>query len=333
MALSQRRPRRLVRAASIVFVAGLVGCTPVANTSQQQDDDSILREMVANDRQQIEELQQRVARLNDRLAEMEHNGAAAGEKGVAALEARVTKLETQLASAQPTASAAVPGGTGSAPPAEAAPPGAAIPPAEVASTGMAATSPAVGTAAPAGATGGTETASAVPPAPVSPPPMPGPAPKPAASTPPAPAVPPAPSWRTMLDQELTASHSDAGAKLYQAGLADLKAGQYAQGVAKMQDLQRKYPKSDLSEPAEFFAGNGLYEQGKYDQAILQFNDLSMRFPNGRFATASLLREADAFVKINDPIDARLTLQKLITEHPDAPEAPMAKSMMETLANG
>jgi len=101
----------------------------------------------------------------------------------------------------------------------------------------------------------------------------------------------------------------------------------------MQDLQRKYPKSELSEPAEFFAGNGLFELRKYDQAILQFNDLTMRFPNGRYATASLLREADAFVKINDPIDARLTLQKLITEHPDAPEAPMAKSMMETLANG
>lgn len=137
----------------------------------------------------------------------------------------------------------------------------------------------------------------------------------------------------MLDQELAASHNDAGSKVYRAGLLDLKAGKYAQGVGILQDLQRKYPKSSLSEPAEFFAGNGLFEMGKYDQAILQFNDLTMRFPNGNYATASLLREAQAFVKINDPIDARLTLQKLITEHPDAPEAPMAKSMMDTLANG
>jgi TolA-binding protein len=116
-------------------------------------------------------------------------------------------------------------------------------------------------------------------------------------------------------------------------LTDLKAGKYSQGVARMQDLQRKYPKSELSEPAEFFSGNGLFELGKYDQAILQFNDLTMRFPNGHFATPALLREAQAFVKINDPIDARLTLQKLLTEHPDAPEAPMAKSMMNTLASG
>ncbi len=309
MTLSAGGARQLVWAASLIIVAGLIGCAPAADTGQAQDGDSILREMVANDRQQIEALQQRVARLDDRIAEMEHNGAAASEKGIDALEARVSKLETQVAAARPpTTAAPTPAVTGeaSAPPAGAAMPG-----------------------APAGETGGPETASAGPlPAPV----MPAPA-KPAAAAPPAPAVASPPSWRTLLDQELAAAHSDEGAKLYRAGLSDLKTGRYAHGVGKMQDLQRKYPKSELSEPAEFFAGNGLFELGKYDQAILQFNDLTMRFPNGRYATASLLREADAFVKINDPIDARLTLQKLITEHPDAPEAPMAKSMMETLANG
>jgi TolA-binding protein len=100
----------------------------------------------------------------------------------------------------------------------------------------------------------------------------------------------------------------------------------------LQTLQRRYPKSDLSEPAEFFAANALYEMGKYDQAILQFNDQTMRFPKGRFASAALLREAQAFMKINDRIDARLTLQKLLNDLPDSPEAPMAKSMMQTLAS-
>jgi tol-pal system protein YbgF len=112
----------------------------------------------------------------------------------------------------------------------------------------------------------------------------------------------------------------------------MKAGRYAQAVAKFQDLQRRYPKSELSEAAEYFSANGLYESGKYDQSILQFNDLTMRFPRGRFATAALLREAQAFIKINDRIDARLTLQKLLNDHPEAPEAPSAKSMMQTLTS-
>jgi tol-pal system protein YbgF len=136
----------------------------------------------------------------------------------------------------------------------------------------------------------------------------------------------------MLDQELAASHDESGGKLYHAGLVQLKANNYSLALAQFETLQRRYPKSSLSEPAEFFAGNALYEMGKYDQAILQFNDQTMRFPKGRTASAALLREAQAFMKINDRIDARLTLQKLLTDLPDSPEAPMAKSMMQTLAS-
>jgi TolA-binding protein len=304
MERSSRRLRAITWFMGLALVAGIAGCAPASN-QDQQGSDSLLREMVANDRQQIEELQQRVSRLDDRIAEMEHNGVGSSEKDLDSLEARVSKLETQ---ASPTPPPGAPG----APPGMVAPvPGAAPSPGAADSD--------------TGDTDDSETASAATPAPAVPPPAaPAPAEGPAAT---------APSWRSMLDQELNTSHDDDGAKIYRSGLIDLKAGKYAQGVGKLQDLQRKYPKSGLSEPAEFFAGNGLFELGKYDQAILQFNDLTMRFPTGHYATASLLREAQAFVKINDPIDARLTLQKLITEHPDAPEAPMAKSMMETLANG
>jgi len=324
VALAAHGLRWLAWTVGFIILAGLVGCSPVADRDQSQSSDSILREMVANDRQQIESLQQRVARLDDRITEMEHNGVASAGKSLTALEARVSKLESQAVPPQPNGpSAPVPGAaTGTAP-------GTAAP------GGIPGTPPPPAAGAADDGSSGEETASAAPPAPV-PPPTVAPAPKPATARPPAAAPVPAtaaPSWRELLDQELAASHSDAGAKLYRAGLTDLKAGKYSQGVARMQDLQRKYPKSELSEPAEFFSGNGLFELGKYDQAILQFNDLTMRFPNGHFATPALLREAQAFVKINDPIDARLTLQKLLTEHPDAPEAPMAKSMMNTLASG
>ena len=59
----------------------------------------------------------------------------------------------------------------------------------------------------------------------------------------------------------------------------------------------------------------------------------MRYPRGRFASASLLSEAQAFMKLNDRIDARLTLQKLLTDHPDGAEAAVARTMMKSLANG
>lgn len=170
-------------------------------------------------------------------------------------------------------------------------------------------------------------------------PPPPPPPNMGSSTEPPPPPPPplgsgssaaAPHWQSDLDKDLNASVSGPGAKLYHEGLAALKDLHYQAAVVKFEQLQKKYPKSPLAEPAEYFSANALYELGKYDQAILQFNDLVMRYPKGRFASAALLHEAEAFVKLNDKIDARLTLQKLIADHSDTSEASAANAMMKDL---
>jgi len=152
--------------------------------------------------------------------------------------------------------------------------------------------------------------------------------------PPPPATPAEtpPTWPNELDQEINdaSTSSEPGIKIYREGLDAMKAGKYPLAVTKFTKLQHAYPKSPLSEPAEYFAANALFETGGYDQAILQFNDLVMRFPKGKYASAALLREAQAFVKLNDRIDARLTLQKLVTDHAGTPEATAANTMMKDL---
>ena len=144
----------------------------------------------------------------------------------------------------------------------------------------------------------------------------------------------APTWPAELDQEIAdaANSNDPGIKVYREGLDAMKAAKYPLAVSKFTKLQHAYPKSPLSEPAEYFAANALFETGGYDQAILQFNDLVMRFPKGKYASAALLREAQAFVKLNDRIDARLTLQKLVTDHAGTPQADAANTMMKDLAS-
>ena len=163
---------------------------------------------------------------------------------------------------------------------------------------------------------------------------------PSAEAPPGGPAPPAapaeiaPTWPSELDQEIAdaATSSEPGVKIYREGLDAMKAAKYPLAVARFTKLQHAYPKSALSEPAEYFAANALFETGGYDQSILQFNDLVMRFPKGKYAGAALLREAQAFVKLNDRIDARLTLQKLVADHAGTPEAEAANTMMKDLAS-
>jgi len=159
---------------------------------------------------------------------------------------------------------------------------------------------------------------------------------PSAPGPAAPAMPTEtpPTWPSELDQELAdaAKSSEPGIKIYRQGLEAMKARKFPLAVTYFTKLQHSYPKSALSEPAEYFAANALYETGEFDKAILQFNDLVMRFPKGKYASAALLREAQAFLKLNDRIDARLTLQKLVADHGGTPEATAANTMMKDLAS-
>jgi len=112
----------------------------------------------------------------------------------------------------------------------------------------------------------------------------------------------------------------------------MKAGNYSSAIVDFSKVQHSYAKSPLSEPAQYFTGNAFYESGKYEQAILQFNDMTMRFPNSPFTCQSLLREGQAFVRLNDRIDARLTLQKLAGNGSCTNESVAANNMLKSLAD-
>jgi len=156
---------------------------------------------------------------------------------------------------------------------------------------------------------------------------------------PAESVPAVAGWQSVLEQELANANNstEPGSRVYRDGLIDMKAGRYPNAVAKFQAFERAHPKSPLAEPAEYFSANALFEMGardssNYNQSILQFNDLAMRYPRGRFAANAQLREAQAFLRTNDSLDARLTLQKLVRDHPGTPEAAAADAMMKSMAS-
>ncbi len=283
------RIRSLILGATLMAGLGaLSGCAPSSNDLQQLNQNQfVLRGMIASDRQQIDALQQQVRSLQGEIAQIQHTGAGVGASGgqIAALNKRIAKLESEVGALQ----AAMP----------------TIPPAP-------GTTPGTTTGA---ATTGATTAGVAPP------------------TPSAAPSELQPTWPSELEQELAAAKDQrgAGVALFRAGLTDMKSGRYPAAVLKFAQFQRKYPKSPLSEPAEYFAANALYEEGKFDRSILQFNDLVMRFPSGKYASQSLLREAQAFMKLNDKIDARLTLQKLLSDHPGTPQATAANTLMKQLA--
>lgn len=293
-----------MRFSSIIIRTGLIlalglfsACSDESsNINQLNQNEFALRGMIASDRQQIDALRADLRRTQDDLAEMKHgSGESAGAAAPADVNDRIAKLESEVNAMQ---------------------------------AAMPAPAPVPGTEAPGTPPGpGASTISPPPPgAPAETPPAPGGAS--AAST------EPTPTWPQELDQELTNSQNskEPGAKIYRKGLEAMKAGNYPTAIIEFAKVQHNYPKSPLSEPAQYFTANAFYESTKYEQAILQFNDLTMRFPNSKFLCESLLREGQSFVKLQDRIDARLTLQKLASNTTCSAQASDANNMLKDLGS-
>ncbi len=282
---------RLAIGVLAVCALALTGCSTDSDIQQLNQNQFTLRGMIANDRQEIDSLEQQVRALKDQVTEMSHNGGGGG-----ASNEQLASVNDRLNKLEAQVSGL--------------------------QAGMSA-APAVG------AMPGTPGAPGVPGAPViaSVPGSPS-----TVAPPPAPPAEVQPTWPQELDEEIAAAQDskEQGAKSYRAGLDAMKAGKYPVAIARFTELSHHYPKSPLVTPAEYFTANALYESGKYDQSILQFNDVVMRDPKGKYASQALLREAQAFMKLNDKIDARLTLQKLLADHGDSPEATAANGMMKTL---
>jgi TolA-binding protein len=145
---------------------------------------------------------------------------------------------------------------------------------------------------------------------------------------------PAPTWPQDLDKQIAAAQTsnDPGIKVYRKGLDAMKTGNYPAAIIQFAKVQHSFAKSPLSEPAQYFTANAFYENGKYEQAVLQFNDLTMRFPNSTYLCESLLREGQSFVRLNDRIDARLTLQKLAGNSNCSTESVAANNMLKDLGS-
>jgi TolA-binding protein len=292
-----------VRAGMIVAAVGLfAGCGDQSNNvNQLNQNEFALRGMIASDRQQIDALQAELRRTQDEVAEMKHSGASSsGAAAPADVSDRLAKLESEVNALQVALPGTPPPGAIGAetPP----PPGAATssispPP----SSSIAGLPPAPSAAAPNAANAGAE---------------------------------PSPTWPQDLDKETAAAQNskEPGAKIYRKGLDAMKAGNYPTAIVEFAKVQHSYPKSPLSEPAQYFTANAFYENGKYEQAILQFNDLTMRFPNSTYLCESLLREGQSFVRLNDRIDARLTLQKLAGNSNCSNEAVAANNMLKNLGS-
>jgi len=143
---------------------------------------------------------------------------------------------------------------------------------------------------------------------------PAPAPAPTASRPePTAPVPPA-----------------TGQALYDKAYGTYKQGRYDEARTAFRDYIQQNPDTSLTDNSYFWIGESYYDQGQYEQAILEYDKVVQKFPKGDKVASALLKQAFAFDAIGDPVDARILLKKILREHPTSEQAAIAKKKLEIL---
>ncbi len=103
---------------------------------------------------------------------------------------------------------------------------------------------------------------------------------------------------------------------------------FAEGRALLESFIDKYPKHDLHVNGLYWIGEAYYGEKKYEQAILQFQDVISTYPKHPKAPAALLKQGLAFNALGDGTNARTTMQKLLEEYPNSSQADSAKQYLK-----
>lgn len=163
--------------------------------------------------------------------------------------------------------------------------------------------------------------------PVASPMLPG---DPLATETPLPRVPGSEAAQIAMRREVAASASAPLA--YQRALQLFRDGQADQAIQTFREFLRGNSKSALADNAQYWIGEAYFSQGDYNRSVIELNEVLLKYPTGDQVPGALLALATAFSTSGDKIDAKLVLQKLITDHPQSEEAQVARQQLQSLTD-
>lgn len=113
---------------------------------------------------------------------------------------------------------------------------------------------------------------------------------------------------------------------YNAALSAARSGRTNEGIQKFRDFLQKYPNGPYSANAEYWIGECLYSQGKYKEALSEFQGVNNSFPAHHKNADALLKAGITMSKMGDKEGAAEKFRTLIARFPNSEAARRARAM-------
>ncbi len=117
---------------------------------------------------------------------------------------------------------------------------------------------------------------------------------------------------------------------YQAALRDYNSAKYELSNSEFGDVIKYYPHDDLAGNAHFYMGEIAYRQGKYSDAVKQYDTVLEQFAGNPKAPAAQLRKGECLIENQQRDAGAQELRSLIQRYPQTPEAAEARSKLNGL---
>ena len=118
--------------------------------------------------------------------------------------------------------------------------------------------------------------------------------------------------------------------LYESGRDLYNNGKYEQALVSFKSFLDTYPKSDLADNAQYWMGECYMELKQYNYAFLEFGKVIKNYPDGNKVPHAMYRQALAMLKNGESVGAKLVLKNLIKMYPESPEATDAEKKLSSI---
>lgn len=119
-------------------------------------------------------------------------------------------------------------------------------------------------------------------------------------------------------------------ELYNGAYSKLTKGDYKAAREEFKKFLELFPQTEYSDNAQFGIGEAYYKEKKYEEAILEYEEVVKKFPQGNKLPDAMLKQAFSFIALNDGNSAKLLLQKIIERFPASEQAEIARAKLKSL---
>ena len=120
-------------------------------------------------------------------------------------------------------------------------------------------------------------------------------------------------------------------RLYDTAWADYTAGQWALAIAGFETYIRTFPRSEMTDNAQFFIGESLFSEGRFKEAVAAYNQVITTYTSGDAVPLAYYKRGLSLDRMDEPELARESYEHTVTNFPDTDAGRLSQQALERLS--